>query len=312
MRVEHGDPALWDLGARPHVVTIGVYDGVHRGHQHVLGRVRAAAAARGVGMGLVTFDRHPLAITAPERAPRLLTSLGRKLELFEEAGVEAVGVLPFGEGVREMTPAAFVDVVLADAFHAVEVVVGEDFRFGKDRAGDPELLGTLGGSLGFVVSVLPLVNGDGPLSSTRIRELIATGEVAAANEALGRLFELRGRVVRGSGRGSRIGIPTANLEVANGIAVPGRGVYAVRVDRPAGEAMEGVLNIGVRPTFGGTREVIEVHLLDHEGDLPVGELRVRFVERIRDERRFASPEELVAQITRDIDTARRILGSQTS
>jgi riboflavin kinase/FMN adenylyltransferase len=313
MRVEHGDPAQWGLGERPHAVTIGVYDGVHRGHLHVFEQLRAVATAHGADTGLVTFDRHPLTVTAPESAPRILTSVGRKLELFEEAGIDAVGVLPFGNGVREMSPEEFARVVLLKGFGAVAVVVGEDFRFGKERTGDAVDLIQLGDKLGFDVEVLPLVNGDGPLSSTHIRELIAEGDVVGASEALGRRFEMRGRVVKGSGRGARIGIPTANLEVGHGMAVPKRGVYAVRVMPRRGDGShEAVLNIGVRPTFGGTRETIEAHLFDFDRDIYGSDLRVQFIGRIRDERRFSGPEELVAQIQDDMATARKLLAAHPS
>jgi riboflavin kinase/FMN adenylyltransferase len=312
VKVQHGDPTLWDLGGRPHAITIGVYDGVHRGHLHVLERVREAAASRGADVGLVTFDMHPLTVITPEHTPRLLTSLERKLELFEEAGVDAVGVLPFGNGARGMTPGEFAEIVLVAAFCTVVVVVGADFRFGKDRAGDGETLRALGEAMGFEVEVVPLVDGNGPLSSTRIRELVAAGDVAAAAERLGRRFELRGRVVRGSGRGARIGIPTANLQVGHGIAVPRRGVYAVRVMARGGDGHDAVLNIGIRPTFGGTRETIEVHLLDFDRDVCGSDLRVQFLDRIRDERRFSSPEELVRQIHSDIEAARRIFAGDPS
>lgn len=307
MIVLHGDPSGWNPGARRHVVSVGFFDGVHRGHRHVLGSVMHAATERSEGAAVLTFDRHPLSVVAPERAPRLLTTLGRRLELFEALGLDVVGVLTFEGRIRDLSPDAFAESVLAGAMRASLVAVGEDFRFGRDRAGDAAMLHRLGERFGFEVTVVPLVDGNGPLSSTRIRTLVADGEVAAAAEALGRPFELPGRVVEGEGRGSRIGIPTANLDVPLGLVLPARGVYAVRVAMPDGAPRDGVANIGVRPTFGGSRQTFEVHLIDGAGDLYGTELSVSFVGRIRDEQRFGSVEELVAQIRQDIREARRLL-----
>lgn len=306
MKVLHGDPSGWEVEGR-HVVSIGVYDGVHRGHRHVLGLVTGAAAERGDRSAVLTFDRHPLAVVAPERAPRLLTTLGRRIELFGEIGLDVTGVLAFRRHVRGLSPEAFVGDILVEVFRASMVVIGEGFRFGRDRAGDVTSLRGFGERWDFEVEVVGLVDGDGPLSSTRIRTLIADGDVAAAAEALGRPFELPGRVVRGEGRGAKIGAPTANLDVPLGLALPARGVYAVRVEVPGVGTVPGVANIGVRPTFGGSRETIEVHLLDRDDDLYGADLRVCFQSRIRDERKFPSVEELIAQIDRDITEARRLL-----
>jgi riboflavin kinase/FMN adenylyltransferase len=293
------------------VVTVGVFDGVHRGHRHLIDRVRAAASRRGVGAGLVTFDRHPLTVLAPRHAPAILTSLERRLELFEDAGLDTVGVLPFGDAVRNMSPADFVRVALVEGMGAVEVLAGEDFRFAKDRTGDIAVLRELGPGMGFDVEGVALIDGNGPLSSTHIRRLVAGGDVEAAALALGRPFELRGRIVHGPERGGRIGLPTASVEADEGeaaAAVPGRGVYAVRASLDGGDPVPGVVNIGVRPSFGGNRETIEVHLIGVEGDLYGSAIRMEFHARIRDERRFEGPEELVAQIARDVETALRLLG----
>jgi riboflavin kinase/FMN adenylyltransferase len=309
VKVLHGDPASWDAGG-PHAVTIGVYDGVHRGHLHLLGLLVERAAGMGLPTGLVTFDRHPLTVIAPERAPLLLTSLNRKIELFQDARIDVTGVLPFANGVRGMTAGEFATTVLAGAFRARLVMVGEDFKFGKDRGGDADLLASLGAEHGFEVQIIPLVGDEQPISSTRIRALIAAGDVAGAAQMLGRPLELRGRVVRGAGRGSRIGIPTANLEVAAGRAIPGRGVYAVRVGPRGAVVADGVLNIGVRPTFGSSDQVIEVHVIDGGDDLYGEVLRVHLYGRIRPERQFSGPDELVAQIQTDIAAARRILSQR--
>jgi riboflavin kinase/FMN adenylyltransferase len=306
VKVLHGNPSEWDLGGRGHVVSIGVYDGVHRGHRHVLGMVMKAAVDGGVGSAVLTFDRHPRAIVMPEKAPKLLTTLGRRIELFQELGIDVVGVLPFQTHVRDLSPEAFVDSVLVNALHTSLIIVGEDFRFGQNRSGDLDSLRLLGERLGFDVEIVDLVNGDGPLSSTRIRQLVAAGDIAGAAIALGRPFELPGRVVGGDGRGTQIGIPTANLDVPLGLALPGRGVYAVRMMLEDG-FVPGVANVGVRPTFGGTRETVEVHVLDWEGEIYGKDVTVCFEHRIRDERKFASVDHLVKQIGGDVAEARRLL-----
>jgi riboflavin kinase/FMN adenylyltransferase len=306
VRVLHGNPRRWELEGR-HVVSVGVYDGVHRGHRHVLGMVIGSAAARGDRSAVLTFDRHPMSVVAPERAPRLLTTLGRRIELFGDLGLDVTGVLAFQRHVRDLSPEDFVGDILVGVFRASAIVIGEDFRFGRDRAGDVASLRDYGDRWDFEVEVVGLVNGDGPLSSTRIRTLIADGDIGAAAEALGRPFELPGRVVQGEGRGTTIGIPTANLDVPLGLAVPARGVYAVRVEIPGEGTVPAVANIGIRPTFGGTRETVEVHLLDRNDDLYGADLRVCFEARIRDERKFPSVEELIAQIDDDIAEARRLL-----
>jgi riboflavin kinase/FMN adenylyltransferase len=210
--------------------------------------------------------------------------------------------------VRLLAPEAFATELLVNGLGAVSVTVGSDFRFGNDRAGDAGTLEGLGESLGFGVSVVSLVGDDGPLSSSRIRRLVADGEVAAAADALGRPHEVVGPVVPGDGRGRGIGVPTANLDLPPMLAVPGRGVYAVRASTDGVEWIPAVANIGVRPTFGGDAERLEVHLLDTDLDLYGRALRVRFIARIREERTFDGVESLVAQIRDDVETARSLLG----
>jgi len=311
MRVVRGDPRSWGLDPVPRAVTVGVYDGVHLGHRHVVAALRQQAEQAGItDLAVVTFDPHPLRVVAPSQAPRMLTTVDQRLELLEGLGLDVAAVVSFDEAVRELTPAGFARLVLAEALHARLVVVGEDFRFGRDRTGNVASLGELGDVHGFDVRVVPLVGDDRPVSSTRIREMVAAGDVAGASAALGRPHEVRGRVVHGDGRGSAIGFPTANLEIPDGTAVPGRGVYAVEAG-PLGEPLgPGVANVGVRPTFGGAaEELVEVHLLDSDRDLYGRELRVRFVARIRDERRFSGAGELVARIAEDVAIARSALGA---
>lgn len=300
MKILTGDWEAWEV--EPSAVAIGVFDGVHRGHRAVL----AALVEDGLASAVLTFEPHPLSVIAPEHAPLMLTPLDRKLELFEGAGVDAVGVVAFDEAVRAMSPHQFCSDIVVDGLKARRVVVGADFHFGKDRAGTSEVLSGLGEDLGFEVVVLPLVGDAESISSSAIRAALAEGRITDAAELLGRPFRVTRTVVPGEDRGAAIGFPTANLEAMPGLAVPGRGVYAV-LAVVAGEAFPAVANVGVRPTFGGDEvEMIEVHLLDHSQDLYGLEISVDFIERIRDEMAFSSVDELVAQIGLDVETATQI------
>lgn len=307
MKVLRGSPAEWDSGAGPGAFAVGVFDGVHLGHRHVLSVLCARATETGLTPGVLTFEPHPLRIVAPEHAPPMLTGIDHRLELLAALGVEVTAVLEFDEKVREWAPATFLAETLAGPLAAQLVVVGEDFRFGKDRVGDVALLGELGRRLGLKPEVVSLVGGDTPVSSTRIREMIIAGDVSGAAASLIRPHELWGEVVPGDGRGRTIGIPTANVAVAPEMAVPQRGVYAVTVGRHADEALPAVANVGVRPTFGGEVETVEAHLFDFDADLYGQQLRVRFIDRIRGEQKFESAAALVAQIGRDIAQARQLL-----
>ncbi len=309
MRVMRSDPARWSLPPLERAVTIGVYDGVHLGHRHVIELLADMASERGLReTGAVTFDPHPLQVVAPAQAPPMLTTIDQRLELFAELGLDFAAVVPFDGRLRDLTPAAFARTVLCEALGARLVVVGEDFRFGRDRTGNVASLAELGDVHGFEARVVPLIGGDRPVSSTAIRTLLRGGDVAGAAELLGRHHEIRGIVVPGDGRGARIGYPTANLDLDDGLAIPGRGVYAVGASCGGSPSRAAVANIGIRPTFGGERESVEVHLLDFSDDLYGHEMRVRFVDRIRDERRFGGADELVGQIARDVERAREILG----
>jgi len=307
VRVRRGSPATWEHGPVRRAVTIGVFDGVHRGHRYVLETVRSRAATEGMESAVLTFDPHPLAVVAPDRVPAMLTGLEHRLELLEALGADLVAVLPFDDAVRGWSSEAFVAEALVGGLDAGLAVVGGDFRFGRDRAGDVDTLREAGAASGVAVEVVQLVGDDRPMSSTRIRELIAAGDVAAAADGLARPHELWGEVVQGDGRGRSIGVPTANLAIPSGMALPALGVYAATAGRSRDEAVPAVANIGSRPTFDGGRVTVEAHLLDFTGDLYGEVLRLRFVERIRDEQRFEGPDELVAQIERDIERARRLL-----
>jgi riboflavin kinase/FMN adenylyltransferase len=301
-----GHPFEWDV-ASPTAVTIGVFDGVHVGHQRVLSDLVDEATRAALTPAVLTFDPHPLSIVAPEKAPLMLTSLSQRLDQFRLLGVELVGVLFFPD-IREMTAHDFARQVLAGVLQSRRVVVGADFRFGRDRTGDAQLLGMDGPRLGFQVSVVDMFGHlNGVVSSTRIRRLLATGDVEQAAMLLARPYELTGRVVHGSHRGQSIGFPTANIEVPAGRLVPGDGVYA-GITRLEGHRGPAVANIGHRPTFGGTGRTIEIHLLDFDSDLYGRELAFAFRSRIRQEVRFDSVDQLARQIKDDVARARLLLG----
>jgi riboflavin kinase/FMN adenylyltransferase len=306
MRVLRGPHRDWDVAVDATALTIGVYDGVHRGHLAVLGALEAPAD--GLPMAVVTFEEHPAALLAPDRVPPLLTTTDQKIELLERAGVDMVALLPFDASIASMSAETFVSEVVVDAMAAALVVVGKDFRFGYRRMGDVGLLEQLGVVLGFDAVGLDLQADSGePVSSSRIRSLIANGDVRQAAALLGRPFALRGTVVPGDARGRTIGVPTANVAFDTAMACPANGVYAVTVS--VGEQhLAGVANVGVRPTFnGGGDVVVEAHVLDYSGDLYRSVIEVGFVDRIRNEKRFHNVDELVAQIHRDIDRARALL-----
>lgn len=290
-------------------VTIGVYDGVHEGHRHVLARLRETAAARGLTSAVVTFDPHPASIVAPERAPKLLTSVERRIELLASLGIDRCVVVGFDETVATESPAAFVERVLVDELRAAVVVVGEDFRFGHDRAGDVALLRATAGIGGFDVEPVALDGAGGePISSSRIRSLLAEGDVAGAAALLGRPHEVVGRVVRGDGRGRELGYPTANLDVDADLAVPAIGIYAGTWTRPSGARATAAISVGRRPTFYEDGEVlVEAFLCDLDADLYGERSRLEFVERLRGEQKFDSVAALVAQIERDVDATRELL-----
>jgi riboflavin kinase / FMN adenylyltransferase len=297
-------------------VTIGAYDGVHLGHQYLLKDLRERADSLGLVTEVVTFDRHPATVVRPESAPPQLTDLDQKLELLAAQSVDRTVVVRFDES-RAAEPAEdFVKEVLVGALGARLVVVGSDFHFGHDRIGNVQLLEKMGENLGFEVIGVFLEDGqDGlPVSSTRIRELIAAGRVAEAGRLLGRHHELRGEVETGDQRGgAELGFPTANVAVPPGMALPRVGIYAGWYLRPDGSRHKAAISLGHRPTFyeDPGQPVLEAYLLDFSGDL-YGELAgVAFVDRLRDELRFDSVDDLVAQMDRDVEATRVVLGAGT-
>ncbi len=319
MEITHDRPTD-DRGT---ALTIGAYDGVHRGHQAVLRLLRELADARGLAAALLTFDRHPAQIVRPDSAPKLLTSLPQKLELLDATGLlDVCRVLHFDETRSHETAEDFVREILVDELSAKLVVVGADFHFGHRRSGNVELLDHLGADLGFEVVGLGLVSpaaddaggsseGHEPYSSTRIRALLAEGGVVAAATLLGRPHEVRGKVEEGDRRGKELGFPTANVAVPAEIALPADGIYAGTFVDGAGYEHPAAISLGRRPTFHDetSPSVLEAFVLDFEGDLYGARVTVRFVERLRDEERFDSVDDLVAQIHRDVEATRRILGA---
>ncbi|HVR62111.1 MAG TPA: bifunctional riboflavin kinase/FAD synthetase [Polyangia bacterium] len=291
-------------------MAIGNFDGVHRGHQALIATARARAAARGATAAVLTFDPHPARLFAPALAPPLIVSLPRRLELLAALGIELCVVEPFDATFAAIEAAAFVDEVLGRDLDAREVVVGYDFSFGRERAGDARLLAERGAALGIGVSVVPRVSVGGlTCSSTKVREFVLEGRVDGAALLLGRPFELTGAVVRGAGRGRSLGVPTANVE-PEGELLPRVGIYAGRATVLAsGETKAAAISVGTNPQFGaGGAVTVEAHLLDHGGDLYGQRLRVELVQRLRAEQRFPSVEALMAQIRADIADTRRIIG----
>jgi riboflavin kinase / FMN adenylyltransferase len=292
-------------------VTIGAYDGVHLGHRHLLSLLRARAADRGLRSAVVTFDRHPATVVRPDSAPPLLTDLDQKLELLADCGIDLTLVVPFDQGRADETAEDFVAEVLVRCLDARLVVVGEDFHFGHGRKGNVALLTEIGAMAGFDVEGVSLADAEGDaVSSTRIRQLVADGDVAGAAALLGRPHQVRGEVVHGDGRGGpELGFPTANVAVPAGIALPGLGIYAGRYRRPDGAVHLAAVSVGNRPTFYARAPgpLVEAYLLDFDGDLYGEEGQVSFVRRLRDERRFDRVEDLVAQMHADVEEARRVL-----
>lgn len=297
-------------GGRGSVVTVGTFDGVHRGHWRVLETVRERAAAIGGPGVLVTFDPHPLRIVRPEAAPPLLTTPVEKTEILAESGLSYAMFVAFTREVQQLTPEQFVQRVLVDRLRVAELVIGYDHGFGRGRTGDVDTLRRIGVEAGFAVHVVPPVQADGaPISSSRIRAAVQAGDMRAAAAGLGRPYSLRGVVVRGDGRGRGLGFPTANLHVPESDKLlPRPGIYAARGVLRSG-TVDGVLHLGPRPTFPGSPPTIELHLFDFDADLYGEAVRVDFIDRIRDIHPFGSMPELVAAIEADAEEARRRLGS---
>lgn len=297
-------PPAWG----PVAVSLGNFDGVHRGHARLVEETVREARAVGGPAVVLAFDPHPARVLHPERAPATLVTIEQKAELLAGLGIDRLAVLPFTKEVAALDADAFARGVLAGCLRAAAVVVGTNFRFGRGRSGDPAALAHLGSALGFRVRTIdPVLHEGQPISSTRVRAALAAGDVAEAERMLGRRFFVDGTVVAGDGRGRTIGFPTANVEPVNE-TLPAAGVYACLLAAGSGPARGAVANLGQRPTFGDGARRLEVHVLDFSGDLYGARVRVSFATRLREEKRFGGPEELAAQIAQDVARARQLLG----
>lgn len=287
------------------VLTVGTFDGVHRGHRAVLDEIARRARASGLTSVLVTFEPHPLEIVNPQAAPPLLTLADEKREILKRSPVDQVEFVTFTPELRNLAPEQFVREVLEARFHIAELVIGHDHGFGKGRAGDVELLRRIGAEDGFAVDVVPavLLEDGRAISSTMIRRAVAGGDLATAARALGRLYSVSGVVERGMGRGRTIGVPTVNLAPPSPRKLlPPDGVYAAVVSWRGG-SRGAMANLGPRPTFGDQSRGLEAHLFGHEGDLYGEVMTVEFVNRLRDVMRFPSPDALVEQLGKDRENA---------
>jgi riboflavin kinase/FMN adenylyltransferase len=291
----------------PSALTIGNFDGVHFGHRRILRRLKAIADERGWKASVLTFDPHPTRVVAPDRAPHLMTTVDRRAELMEEEGIEQVLVLPFTHELAKLSPEDFVARLLVDRLGARAVLVGDNFRFGHKQAGNIRMLAELGQRLGFETEIIPAIQCRGRVvSSSGIRELILAGRVSTAARLLQHPYGLEGDVVSGRGVGRKETVPTLNLNTSAEL-IPARGVYVTRtLDSQSQRRWDSITNIGYRPTFGDSEELsIETFLLTpFEGETP-RHICVEFLWRVRDERKFETPEALKAQIFRDVGVAQR-------
>jgi riboflavin kinase/FMN adenylyltransferase len=306
-----------DLGRT--VVTVGMYDGVHRGHQKLIGAAVARARAMRRPCLLLTFDPHPAEVVRPGSHPAILTALDRKAELVGELGVDAMCVLPFTTEFMRLPPETFTHTVLVEHLHAAQVVVGENFTYGHKAAGTVTTLAAEGRRFGFAVEGVPLAEdssdgGDVTISSTYVRACVAAGDMVSAARALGRPHRVDGIVVRGDRRGRDLGYPTANVESQAYTAIPADGVYAghlVTRDPRTGASRErfpAAISVGSNPTFQGSRRTVEAFVLDYDGDLYGEHVGVEFVSRLRPMAAFPDVEALVVAMAKDVSDTRQILG----
>jgi riboflavin kinase/FMN adenylyltransferase len=310
MIIYQGSPSGWDAPEGGSAVAIGVFDGVHLGHRRVLDSL--SDIDPDVTRVAMTFGTHPASLLSPDGAPPRLSTLKRRFDLFEDAGIDRVAVLGFDEEMRSMTPEDFVRRFLVAGLNARFVVVGVGFRFGRGAAGTTETLVELGQRHGFRVEVIDIAcDGGAEIRSSAIRQALHDGNVTRAAVMLGRPYDLEGIVVPGDGRGRQLGVPTANVSFPAMLTIPRHGVYAV-VAVIDGDAHRAVANLGTRPTFGGEDEVLEVHVLGLDRDLYGKHLSVQFIGWLRDERRFDSVDDLLIQIHADIASAIETLDEQTS
>ncbi|HWL65901.1 MAG TPA: bifunctional riboflavin kinase/FAD synthetase [Actinomycetota bacterium] len=295
-------------------VAIGTFDGVHLGHRALIDAAKRRAEREGLASAILTWDRHPNETVHPDRIPPLLTSTERRIELLSEQGADLLAVLEFNRELSSWSPERFVKEVLANGLSTRVVTIGEGWRFGRGAAGTVELLEELGSDLGFEVEVVPLQVVDGePVSSSRVRSIVASGDMQGAEKLLQRPFDVEGVVVHGDDRGAGLGFPTANVALHPLLASPARGVYAGRA-RADEKWHTAAINVGVNPTFGGDPSSmpmrIEAFLLDFSGGLYDETIRIEFHERLRDEERFPSADALVEQMKLDVEATRRVIESR--
>ena len=291
---------------RDSAVTFGVFDGLHIGHQAVLEKVRGRAEVDGLASVIFGFYPHPLTYLAPEKCPPVLMCLPKRIEILDQLGFDIAIFVNFNENIASMSPATFVDDILLKLCRAKHVVVGYACQFGKDREGNADMLRSLGNQSKFGVTVVPPTQFNGfPVHSTRIREAIARGDLGLASQLLGRNYSMSGIIVQGDGRGKNLGFPTANIDPGEQLCPP-NGVYAIRA-KLTDRWFDGVLNIGVRPTFDGTKFQVESHLFNFDEIVYDETIEISFVEKIRNERKFSNMHALVQQIRRDIAVANEIL-----
>lgn len=296
------------------VITLGAFDGIHLGHQNLIHKTIELSQELGLPPALVTFDPHPRKVLQPHLSLELLTPLEEKLEYLKKFNLSELIIIPFTKALAELTAELFIEKYLVDYLHIRGLVIGFNFRFGRNRTGTPDLLKNLGSVYGFQVEVLPPITIDGiRVSSTTIRELLKEGKVEEANRLLGRPYSLTGRVVRGKGRGRELGYPTANIELPKDKLIPAPGVYAVWTI-VEGQKYPGALNIGYKPTFNERELTVEVHILNCNSPLNLYEklVTVELVKFIRGEKKFHSVEALIAQIQQDCLLIRNILEANRS
>ncbi len=297
------------------VLTIGAYDGVHRGHRSVIYEVCRLAKKRDLRSAVVTFDRHPASVVRPESAPLLLTELDQKIEQLSTTGIDLTLVVPFDESRAAESAEDFIENVLVQCLKVKHVVVGEDFHFGRHRLGNVDLLRTVGEEKGFTVTGLGLVGLEGKpardheqVSSTFIRQALGEGNLERANNMLGRDYEVLGVVTAGDGRGKELGFPTANVRINNSVLLPADGVYAGRIELADGSIYGTAISLGTRPHFYTDGDLLlEAHVLDFDENLYEEEVRVRFVKHLRPQKKFDSLQSLMNQLKLDVQKTKELL-----
>ena len=311
MRITHGLQPGGSPASAPHAITIGNFDGLHRGHQAMLARLKEEAEKRGLPSCVLTFEPHPREFFAPGEAPARLSSLREKSELIRAAGIDRLHVCRFDRRFASLSPAEFIQQVLIDSLGTRWLLVGDDFRFGAKRAGDFALLQEAGAQFGFEVESLPTVSVEGKrASSTAVREALAAGDMQHARDLLGRPYSISGHVMHGNKLGRQIGFPTANIQLQHN-RPPLSGIFAVEICGLNGAPLQGVASLGTRPTVHDNgKPTLEVFIFDFRDDLYGRRLRVDFLKKLRDEEKYPDLDALINQIKRDVDSARAFFASR--